>query len=352
MTNLITYIPLISPPNLIPKPRPISLSLKRHLTCICRVATLLTILSFAYFCLPAQSYPVRPINLVVPFAPGGGTDSIARDLAKILTEQMGQALIVDNRGGGGGSIGAQTIAKAEPDGYQLLFVTSTFVTHAATEVTPSYDVEKDFAPIAMLGRGPLMLVVNNKLGITQLKELIDLAKTSPDGLNYCSAGLGSINHLAGELFKQKSNIPMTHIPYKGSGPATLDLLAGRVQVFFATMPTMLQYVESGRVTLIAMTSEKRSPLFPKIPTIAEAGIAGYNISTWWGIVAPANTSPEIIKRLNQEIQIASNKEPLKGRLVKEGAQPYQTSSQEMQKMLGAELRMWRGVVKSAAIKLD
>jgi tripartite-type tricarboxylate transporter receptor subunit TctC len=204
---------------------------------------------------------------------------------------MGQAFIVDNRGGGGGSIGAQTIAKAEPDGYQLLFVTSTFVTHAATEVTPSYDVEKDFAPIAMLGRGPLMLVVNNKLGITQLKELIDLAKTSPDGLNYCSAGLGSINHLAGELFKQKSNIPMTHIPYKGSGPATLDLLAGRVQVFFATMPTMLQYVESGRVTLIAMTGEKRSPLFPKIPSIAEAGIAGYNISTWWGFVAPANTSP-------------------------------------------------------------
>ena len=226
------------------------------------------------------------------------------------------------------------------------------MTHAATEVTPSYDVEKDFAPIAMLGRGPLMLVVNNKLGITQLKELIDLAKTSPDGLNYCSAGLGSINHLAGELFKQKSNIPMTHIPYKGSGPATLDLLAGRVQVFFATMPTMLQYVESGRVTLIAMTGEKRSPLFPKIPSIAEAGIAGYNISTWWGIVAPANTSPEIIKRLNQETQIASTKEPLKGRLVKEGAQLYQTSPQEMQKMLGSELRMWRGVVKSAAIKFD
>ena len=182
--------------------------------------------------------------------------------------------------------------------------------------------------------------------------MIALAKKSREGVNYCSAGLGSINHLSGELFKQKTQIPMTHIPYKGSGPATLDLLAGRVQVFFATMPTMLQYVESGRVTLLAMTSEKRSPLFPNVPTVSEAGIPGFEISTWWGIVAPAGTSPAIIQTLNQEIQKAASKDPLRGRLLKEGAQLYQTTPVQMQKLLSQELMQWRNVVKAADIKVQ
>ena len=300
----------------------------------------------------ASSYPQKPITMVVPFAAGGGTDSIARDLAKALTEALGQPVIVDNRGGGGGAIGAQMVAKAEPDGHTLLFITSTFVTHAATEVTPSYDVEKDYAPIAMLGRGPLMVVTNKELGFKTIADAIAYAKKSSDGINYCSAGLGSINHLSGELFKQKTQIPMTHIPYKGSGPATLDLLAGRVQVFFATMPTMLQYVESGRVTLLAMTSEKRSPLFPSIPTVSESGLPGFEISTWWGVVAPAGTPPAIVQTLNQEIQKAASKEPLKGRLLKEGAQLYQTTPLQMQKLLSNELQQWRSVVKSADMKLQ
>jgi tripartite-type tricarboxylate transporter receptor subunit TctC len=290
--------------------------------------------------------------MVVPFAAGGGTDSIARDLAKALTEALGQPVIVDNRGGGGGAIGAQMVAKAEPDGQTLLFITSTFVTHAATETTPSYDVEKDYAPIAMLGRGPLMVVANKELGLKNIADLIALAKKSSDGINYCSAGLGSINHLSGELFKQKANVPMTHIPYKGSGPATLDLLAGRVQIFFATMPTMLQYVETNRVTLLAMTSDKRSPLFPNTPTLIDSGIPGFDISTWWGVVAPAGTPASIVQTLNQEIQKASSKDPLKARLLKEGAQLYQTTPLQMQKLLSNELQQWRSVVKSADIKLQ
>jgi len=290
--------------------------------------------------------------MVVPFAAGGGTDSIARDLAKALSDALGQPVIVDNRGGGGGAIGAQMVAKAEPDGHTLLFITSTFVTHAATEVTPSYDVEKDYAPIAMLGRGPLMVVTNKDLGLKNIADLIALAKKSREGVNYCSAGLGSINHLSGELFKQKTQIPMTHIPYKGSGPATLDLLAGRVQVFFATMPTMLQYVETNRVTLLAMTSEKRSPLFPNIPTVSESGIPGFEISTWWGVVAPAGTPAVIVQTLNQEITKAASKDPIKGRLLKEGAQLYQTTPVQMQKLLSNELQQWRSVVKSADMKLQ
>jgi len=302
--------------------------------------------------LKAKDFPQKPINLVVPFAPGGGTDSIARDLAKNLTEQLGQAVIVDNRAGGGGAIGAQMVAKAEPDGHTLLFVTSTFITHAATENTLSYDVIKDFTPIAMIGRGPLMVVANSELGLKSIQDLVKYTKANPNGVNFCSAGQGSINHLAGELFKQKTTLEMTHVPYKGSGPATLDLLAGRVQVFFATMPTMLQYVKSNKVTLLAMTSDKRSSLFPQVPTVAESGVPGFNITTWWGVVAPAKLPPEILKKLNQEIRIASTKEPLKTRLINEGATPFQTEPEEMQSLLEKELGMWRDLVKTAKIKVD
>lgn len=321
------------------------LNLTQALTTVIAIALMNTI------CV-AKEFPQKPINLVVPFAPGGGTDSIARDLAKNLTEQLGQAVIVDNRAGGGGAIGAQMVAKADPDGYNLLFVTSTFITHAATESTLTYDVIKDFSPIAMIGRGPLMVVANSELGLNSIQDLMKYTKSNSTGVNFCSAGQGSINHLAGELFKQKTSLEMTHVPYKGSGPATLDLLAGRVQVFFATMPTMLQYVKSNKVTLLAMTSDKRSNLFPQVPTVAESGVPGFNITTWWGVVAPARLPSEILKRLNREIRIASSKEPLKTRLVNEGATPFHTEPEEMQSLLEKELKMWRELVKTANIKVN
>lgn len=300
----------------------------------------------------AASYPKKSITLIVPFAPGGGTDSIARDLAKILSEKLGQSVIVDNRGGGGGSIGASMGSKAEADGYTLLFVTSTFITHAATDSTAGYNVEKDFSPVAMIGRGPLLVVSNKSIPAKSLSELIQLSIQNPDGLNYCSYGPGSINHLSGELFKQKTGAKLTHIPYKGSGPATIDLLAGRVQVFFATIPTILPYVESDRVNVLAITSEKRSPLFPSIPTAIEAGIPDFNISTWWGIVAPPGTPNAIVKQLNEVVNYAANKDPLKARLAKEGALAYKLSPSDFQKMLNNELKMWQNVVKSSNLKVD
>jgi hypothetical protein len=304
--------------------------------------------------LPVQagSYPEKSITLIVPFAPGGGTDSIARDLAKILSEKLGQTVIVDNRGGGGGSIGANIVSKAEPDGYTLLFVTSTFITHAATDSAAGYNVEKDFSPVAMIGRGPLLIVSNKSIQAKSLSELIQLSNQMSDGLNYCSSGPGSINHLSGELFKQKTGAKLTHIPYKGSGPATIDLLAGRVQLFFATIPTILPYVETDRVNVLAITSEKRSPLFPSIPTAIEAGIPGFNISTWWGIVAPPGTPSPIVKQLNEAVNYAANKDPLKARLAKEGALAYKLSPTDFQKMLNNELKMWQNVVKSSNLKVD
>lgn len=299
----------------------------------------------------ASSFPQKPITLIVPFAPGGGTDSIARDLAKTLSEKLGQAVVIDNRGGGGGSIGASMGSKAAPDGYTLLFVTSTFVTHAATDESAGYNIEKDFSPVAMIGRGPLLVVSNKSLPVKTLSELIQFSNQTQD-INYCSAGLGSINHLSGELFKQKTGAKLTHIPYKGSGPATIDLLAGRVQIFFATIPTILPYVETDRVNVLAITSEKRSPLFPNIPTAAEAGVPGFNLSTWWGIVAPAGTPQDIVKKLNESINFAASKDPLKARLSKEGAQAYKITPAEFQKVLNSELKLWQGVIKNANLKIE
>jgi tripartite-type tricarboxylate transporter receptor subunit TctC len=299
----------------------------------------------------ASTFPQKPITLIVPFAPGGGTDSIARDLSKTLSEKLGQPVVVENRGGGGGSIGAAMGSKATPDGYTLLFVTSTFVTHAATDESAGYSIEKDFSPVAMIGRGPLLVVSNKSLPVKTLSELIQFSNQTQD-INYCSAGLGSINHLSGELFKQKTGAKLTHIPYKGSGPATIDLLAGRVQVFFATIPTILPYVETDRVNVLAITSEKRSPLFPGIPTTTEAGVPGFNLSTWWGIVAPAGTPQDIVKKLNESINYAASKDPLKARLSKEGAQAYKITPAEFQKVLNSELKLWQGVIKNANLKIE
>jgi tripartite-type tricarboxylate transporter receptor subunit TctC len=204
----------------------------------------------------------------------------------------------------------------------------------------------------MLGRGPLMIVTHKSVGVKTLPQLVAATKKRPEGLDYCSSGTGSITHLAGELFRQKSGANLTHIPYKGSGPATIDFRAGRTQVFFATFPTMLQYVKTGAVELVAVTSSTRSPLFPDVPTAMEAGISNYNISTWWGIVAPAGTPEPILAKLNAVINDAASKEPLKARLVDEGAEAYRGTPAEFRSMLSAELAMWKDVAKTSGIKLD
>lgn len=301
----------------------------------------------------AQSFPQqRPITLVVPFAPGGGTDSISRELAKHLQDPLGTAVVVDNRGGAGGSIAAAQVAAAKPDGHTLLFVTSTFVTVAATDRKLSYDILKDFTPIAMLGRGPLLLVVNKDTGIATVAQLLDAAKKKPDSLNYVSAGQGSINHLAGELFVQRTGAKMTHIPYKGSGPAVLDLLGGNAQVFFATVPTILGQVKGDKVRLIASTSAKRTRLFPATPTIDESGVKGYNVETWWGVVGPAGMPHDVVRILNKAINDAAASEELRKRFENEGADPFSGSPVDLANVLKDELEGWRKVVREAGLKVD
>lgn len=300
----------------------------------------------------AQNYPSKAITVVIPFAAGGGTDSIARDVAKTLSEKLGQPVIVDNKGGGGGSIGANAVAKAQADGYTLLFATSTFITNAAMEAASPCSVEKDFAPIAMLGRGPLLVVSSKELGAKNITQVRAMAQARTQGLDYCSAGNGSINHLAGEMFRQKAQLNLTHVPYKGSGPATMDLLAGRVQLFFATVPTILPHVREGRVDVLAVTGSKRSSLFPDTPTMAEAGVANFNVTTWWGVLAPAKTPQRIIDQLNLAINETAAQDPVRSRLVNEGADAVKGTPADFQRVLTSELSLWRGVIKTSGLKLQ
>jgi len=300
----------------------------------------------------ADNYPLRPITLVVPFAPGGGTDSIARDMARALSDKLGQAVVVDNKGGGGGALGANAVAKSAADGYTLLFATSTFVTNAASEASGNYQIEKDFAPIALIGRGPLLVVTSKSLGVKTMAQLKTTVATMPQGVDFCSAGNGSINHLAGELFRQHSGLNLTHIPYKGSGPATIDLLAGRVQLFFATVPTILPYVRDQRVELLAVTSAKRSALFPNTPTMAESGYKDFDISTWWGVLAPAKTPKAVVDKLNQAINEVAAQEPVRSRLMHEGAEAISGTPEAFARTLSHELVQWRAVAKAAGLRTD
>ncbi len=298
----------------------------------------------------AQTFPTRPITLVVPFAAGGGTDSIARDIAKVMQEQLRQPVVIDNRGGAGGALGADAVAKAKPDGHTLLFATSTFATHAAVTPKLPFDPIKDFAPIAMIGRGPLLFVASKELGVRTVAQAIAAGKAQPNGLNYCSAGEGSINHLTGEMFRQKTGLSMTHVPYKGSAPATMELLSGRIDLFFATVPTILQYVKEGKVPALAVTGAKRSPLFPDLPTMAEAGVPGFDVTTWWGVLAPAGTPPAVVDVLNRAINDAAASAAVKSRLEHEGATLLRLTPAAFGQELTRELASWRTVATSQSIK--
>jgi len=296
-------------------------------------------------------FPSKTITLIVPFAPGGGTDSIARDVGKLLSEKLEQPVIVENKGGGGGAIGANFVAKAPADGYTLLFATSTFVTNSSLESGLPFDPDRDFAPVALIGKGPILIVASKSLGVKNINELLAYAKKKDVNLNFCSAGNGSINHLTGELFKAKTGIAMT-IPYKGSGPAVIDLIAGRTQVFFSTVPTILPFIKQKNVDLLAVTGNKRLALFPSIPSTQEAGIKDFDVSTWWGILAPANTPKSVVDKLNQAINDITTQDQLKERFVSEGASIERETPHEFQLTLRKELTMWRSLVKGSGLSMN
>ncbi len=301
----------------------------------------------------AQTYPNHAIRLVVPFPAGGTTDILARDVAKRLTDTLGQAVVVDNRPGAGGNIGADMVAKAAPDGYTLLM--GTVGTHA---INPSlyakmpYDHIKDFVPVVLVAGVPNVLVVNPSVPVNSVADLIKLAKTKPGAINFASSGSGTSIHLSGELFKAMAGVDMTHVPYKGSSPALADLMGGQVQIMFDNLPSSLALIKSGKLRAVAVTSLKRAPALPDVPTIAESGLPGFEASSWFGLLAPAGTPAPIVVRLNAEVNKYLQSPEGKDQLLAQGAEVAGGSPEQFVAHIRAETDKWAKVVKISGAKVD
>jgi tripartite-type tricarboxylate transporter receptor subunit TctC len=298
----------------------------------------------------AQDYPNKPIKFVVPYPPGGGTDVVARIVNEPLATALGQPIIIDNRGGAAGNLGTDIVAKAPADGYTILFTLSSHTINPKLYEKLPFDVERDFVPVSLVALIPQILVVNPSVPIANVKELIAYAKANPGKLNYASVGIGSPAHVAGELLKQKADIDMVHVPYKGGGPAITDTIGGQVQLAFVSLPAALQHVKSGRLRAIAVTSAKRSASAPDVPTIAEAGVPGYVVDSWYGALAPAKTPPAIVAKLNAAFVKVLENPQVKENLFAQGAEAASSSPAEFDRRIKEELAKWELVIKSAGIK--
>ena len=300
----------------------------------------------------AQSYPNRPIKLVVGFSPGGGVDINGRLLAAKLTELLGQPIIVENRPGAGTNIANEYVAKAAPDGYTLLINTAAVVINMSLYKKIGYDTLRDLAPISIFSQSPNILVVRNTLPARDVKELIALARAKPGSLNFSSAGAGATQHLSGELFKLKAGIDIVHVPYKGTAPSLAALIAGDVDMTFANIPAIFQHVKGGRLRPLATTGDARAQLMPDVPTLREAGVPGVSVTVWFGVLAPAATPREVITLLAQAIAKAANAPDTRQRLTEQGAEPVGNSPEQFDKILRHEIVSWREVVETAGVRAD
>ncbi len=309
----------------------------------------------AAFVLPAfaQSYPDKPIRFIVGFAPGGVTDIVARALGQKLYERLGQQVVVDNRAGGSGVIAAVMTAKSPPDGYTLLMSSiSTMATNVSTSANLPYDPLRDFAPITLVVVTPYLATVNAVLPIANLREFIALAKAKPGQLNFGSSGTGGGAHLAVELFKVMAGIELTHVPYKGASLALTDLMGGHIQLTFSQPPIVLPHIRSGKVKGLAITSAQRLAALPEFPTFAESGVAGYEATSWQGLVAPAGTPRAIVMKLNAEIRRALRLPDIGTRLAAEGSEAGNTTPDEFGAYIRREITKWAKVVKTSGIKTE
>jgi tripartite-type tricarboxylate transporter receptor subunit TctC len=302
---------------------------------------------------PAQEYPAKPIRLIVPFPPGGGNDTIARLMGQKLAPVLGQQLLVDNRPGAGGTIGAELAAKSPPDGYTLFLagVASHGINPNLRKKLP-YDPVRDFHGVSLIASAPLLVVVHPSLPVNSVKQLVALAKNKPKSINYASNGPGSSSHLAVEMFDMMTGTRMMHIPYKGVALALTDLMSGQVQLAFSSAVTMLPQVKAGKLRAIAMTGAKRSQAIPDIPTVAEAGVPGYETGSWYGIVAPAKTPRPVIERLSREIGAATRSQEITGKLVEEAVIPIGSTAEEFDAHIKRELARWAKVIARAGIRED
>ena len=299
----------------------------------------------------AQDYPSKPVRLIIPFPPGGSNDVVGRMIALQLSDRLGKQVVVDNRGGAGGVIGTEQAANALPDGYTLLIIS---IAHA---VSPwlyklNYDPIKSFVPVSILASGTNVLVVHPSLPVHSVGELIALAKREPGELNYASAGIGSFQHLGGELFKLLAGVNIVHVPYKGGGPAMTDVVGGHTKIMFSSLVQTSGFVLNGQLRALGTGGAHRSPVLPDVPTIAEAGVPGYEANNWWGVVAPAGTPPAIVEKLHKEISAVQNSEETKKQFATQGAEIVQMSSAEFGAFMANEMNKWERVVKESGIKAE
>jgi tripartite-type tricarboxylate transporter receptor subunit TctC len=306
--------------------------------------------AFASAPLNAQQFPTQPVRVVVPFAPGGAVDIVARMVSKSMSESLGQPVVVDNRAGAGGTIGTDIVAKAKPDGHTLLVGSMGVAVNAVLYPKLPYDTLKDLAPITMLAEQPNIVVVHPSLPVNSIRELVALAKAKPGQVTYGSGGVGSNSHFASVLFLITAGVDMLHVPYKGLAPAITELVGGQVQMVVSNVSTALPHVKSGRLRLLAVTTKKRFSLFPQTPTVDEAGVRGYESTGWYGMWAPAATPAPLAGALNREVTKILNSTPMKTQLASQGLEPVPTSQDAFARQMRAEIEKWGKVVRATGAK--
>jgi tripartite-type tricarboxylate transporter receptor subunit TctC len=319
-------------------------------TCAARIAALAAlVLSSAA---PAQEYPAKAVRVLIGFSPGGGADLVTRTLSPALAELLRQPIVIDNRPGANGMIAAELAAKAPADGYTLLAAPGNYAFAPALVAKLPFNMATAFAAVGQMVDSPLLVVVHPSLPARTVKELVAIAKSQPGQLSYASGGIGGSAHLATELFRAAAKVDLVHVPYKGTGPALNDLIAGHVPVCFCTLPSTLPHAKTGRLRALAVTTSKRSAAAPGIPTVAESGVAGYEMSQWYGMLAPAGTPAAIVNRLNGEIRKAMKQPQVRAQLLAAGADPVESSPQDFAAFFSAEIARWTRVVQSAGIRAE
>jgi tripartite-type tricarboxylate transporter receptor subunit TctC len=318
-----------------------------------RIIAIAAALAWCWGGAAAQTFPNKPVRMVVPFPPGGGIDTVARIISPRLSENLGQSIIVDNRSGGaGGTVGTEFVAKSLPDGYTLLATFASHAMNAALYTKLGFDTLNDFAPITLIATVPNILVVNPALPVTTVKELIALAKKRPGEILYASVGSGTPAHLSAELFNLMAGIKMTHVPYKGAAASIVALISGETQLTFTTVLVALPHVNSGKLRAIAVASSKRSAAMPGIPTIDESGLSGYESNAWYGLLAPAKTPPAIVERLHAETVKVLRLPEIRDSFTKQGAEPVGSTPEQFGAIVKAEIEKWRKVVQATGAKVD
>ena len=298
------------------------------------------------------AYPEKPIRVVVPYPPGGGTDVIARIVQDKLRQQLGQSIVIENRGGAAGSIGTEIVAKSEPDGYTVLFTLSSHTINPAIFTRLGFDTERDFVPVATVASLPQILVANPAFQANTLQEIVAMAKAKPDGLSFASVGNGSPSHLAGELLNLRAGIRITHVPYRGGGPAVIDVIGGQVPLLWVSIPAAAGQIKQGKLKAIAVSTVKRSAAFPDVPTVQESGIADFEVDSWYAVFMPARTPKAIVDKWNAAVNVAVRDPEIREKLLQQGSEGVGGTSESLARMVSAELVKWKKLAADAKIKAD